>query len=129
MSKKNEPDLFEFVGWVDPEKKIAKIKAYGQIFYVPRTRLIPHLSCQAKYFGKIKDPNELAIKCAEENSFFGIPIFRHILHLVKIGNPTAIEKEKVYDFPRDVDFFCVREEILKGEPTDEAIKKCRVRRI
>ena len=117
----------KFVRWLDPQKRIAVIRVAGREYYVPRTRLIPHLMCQLRH-PEIKDPNQLAIKCAEENSFFGLAVFRHILHLEKLGNPKLIEREKVYDFPKNISFSCVRDKIVKEKiDLDEAIKICSVK--
>jgi len=116
----------KFVGWLDKDKKIAIVEYGGRKYYIPRTRLIPHPVCQLRHLD-IRDPNKLAIICAEENSFLGIPVFRHILHLDKLGNPKLIEPQKVYDFPKTVKFSCVRDKILKEKmDTDKAIKVCSV---
>jgi len=116
---------FKFVRWCEEGLcAIFRDEVTGREFVVPFSRLIPHPVCEFLKHPDIEDPNELARRCAEESSIFGIAIFRHYLHLLKEGNLMKRELEKEYLFPETVDFSCVREEILRGTPTDEAIRKC-----
>jgi len=121
---------FRFLRWLDPEKRWALflIVDTGQQMVVPRSRLIPHPLCQYELEAQgIRDPNRIAEICAERNSLFGIPIFRHYLHLIKKGDYMAMdaeEWEKTYYFPPHVDFSKVRDLILQGWDIDEAIAEC-----
>ena len=119
---------FRFKKWVDPGKRWALFveEESGIEFIVPRSRLIPHVVFEYTH-PDIKDPNEMVEKAAESNSLFGIPIFRHFIHLMKKGDFKCMdeeEAEKTYRLPPKVDFSCIRDKILAGEDTDEAIADC-----
>ena len=121
---------FKFLDWIDPEHHWARflIVDTGEVMIVPRSRLIPHPLCQYEAEAKgIKDPNAIADYCTEKNSLFGIPLFRHWLHLTKKGNLLAMDEEeweKAYYFPPHMDFSCVRDCLLRGGDTDLCIANC-----
>jgi len=100
----------------------------GEEFYVPRSRLIPTPACEgyARSLG-LNDPNKIMEFCVERNSFFGIPVFRHYLHLRAKGDLKSMDVEelyKAYEFPPKTDFSCIRDLILQGKDTDIAIAMC-----
>jgi len=121
--------VYKFVMWAF-DKFFALIEdvSTGERFLVPRSRLIPTLLCESEARANgINDPNRIVEYCAEKSSFFGIPVFRHYLHLKAKGNMLAVDEDelwKAYDLPPKVDFECIREKIMKGEDTDLAIEEC-----
>lgn len=118
---------YEFLEWCPNGLcAIMRNKATHEKVAVPFSRLIPHPLCEAYWRSKgITDPNEIARRCAEEGSVFGIAIFRHELHLkLRYNNTLKREPEKEYPFPPTIDFSCVRDKIIAGEDTDKAIKEC-----
>ena len=120
---------FKFLRWLDPEHRWALFQVVdtGEQMVVPRSRLIPHTICEGEARGKgLRDPNAIIDYCTERNSLFGIPIFRHWLHLTKKGNLMSMDEEeweKAYYMP-PVDFSCVRDCILAGKDTDVCIAEC-----
>lgn len=120
--------MYKFVRWWDRERRFAVFEdtKTHELFIVPRSRIIPHALCEAKH-SDVGDPNRIAEICAEENGLFGIPLFRWYLRkklrraLLKVADE---DWEKAYFFPPTVDFSCVRDLILQGERTDEAIRRC-----
>lgn len=124
---------FVFVKWLyDKHLAVFKDTLSGKYFVVPKSRLIPHPICEYKH-SNIRDPNLLSEICTEENSLFGIAIFRHFLHKLKLhelsDSPDRVivteeDIEKAYDFPLITDFSCVRDCILRGGDTDLCIAEC-----
>ena len=118
--------VYEFRRWGEGKKyAVFYDRDLKREVVVPRSRLIPTLVCEATY-SYLKDPNKIAERCAEESSVDGIVIFRHELHLLAEYNSTLVrELEKEYEFPKDIDFSCVREEVRRGKrDLDEIIIKC-----
>ena len=116
---------FRFVRW-GPEKTYALFEYEGRLVNIPFSRLIPHALCESSLRSiGVKDPNRIARLCAESSSIFGPVAFRHYLHLsLAYGNTLVREREKEYLFPETIDFSCVRDLIIRGEDTDEAIRRC-----
>ena len=119
---------FEFVRWGEGKKyAVFRDKTTGKEFYVPRSRLIPTLPCEIKYRREGLTNREILEKCSEESSVFGIALARHFAHLFsKYKRFDVREPEKEYDIS-DVKFSKVRDLILKGKGTDEAIWEARER--
>jgi len=118
---------YKFIRWGEGRRyAIFQNTETGEYVAVPFSRIIPHPLCESKYRSLgYTDPNEIAAKCAEEDSIFGLAIFRHELHLsLAYRNTLVREREKEYFFPRTIDFACVRECISKGEDTEKCIRKC-----
>ena len=120
---------FRFVRWLDSKRRFAVFECVDtkELFIVPRSRIIPHPVFEYSH-PEIKDPNLLAELAAENNSFFGIGIFRWYTHKVWTKkNPLEVDEEdweKAYYFPPRVNFSCVRDRILKGEEHDVAVAEC-----
>jgi hypothetical protein len=118
---------FRFVRWYDQFKAFAifEVVDLRQQFIVPRSRLIP--TPIFEYTHPIKDPNILAEKAAENNSCFGIVIFRWWMHKLRKGNLMEVDDEdieKAYYFPLTLRFDCVRDCVLRGGDTDICIADC-----
>jgi len=121
---------FVFVRWLDPSHRWALFQVVDtkRFMVVPRSRLIPHTICEGEARGMgITDPNAIVDYCTERNSLFGIPLFRHWLHLTKKGDLMSMdaeEWEKAYHLPPHVDFPCIRDCILRGGEMDLCIANC-----
>lgn len=114
---------FRFVRW-GPNHDFAVFEVNGRIVYIPFSRLIPNPVCEA-YYEHLSDPNLIATLCAEKGSIFGPAAWRHYEHLMlRYGRTDVRERSKEYRFPLSIDFSCVRDLILEGVDTDEAIARC-----
>jgi len=120
---------FRFIRWLDPEKRFALFEMVDtrEQFIVPRSRIIPHPIFEYTHPGI--DPNRLAEMAAEQQSFFGIPIFRWYMHKCWTKkNPLEVDEEdweKAYFFPPNIDFSCVRDCVLKGgKDFDLCVEEC-----
>ena len=120
---------FRFIRWLDSERRFAIFECTDtkELFVVPRSRIIPHPVFEYSH-PEVRDPNLLAELAAENNSFFGISIFRWYMHKVwaKKNNLEVDDEdwEKAYYFPPHIDFSCVRDRIRKGEEHDIAVAEC-----
>lgn len=128
---------FEFVKWVDPEKRFAHFKYMGIDIVIPRSRLIPHLACEVECIRKgIRDVNRIVEICAEKSSVYGFALFRYFLdkvedyrrkgytleQIVKMGIWDR-DYDKAYYFKPTCNLLKVRELIAKGVSTEEALEK------
>ena len=127
---------FEFIEWVE-DKKFAHFKYMGIDIIIPRSRLIPHISCELEARLKgITDPNKIVEYCTEKSSVFGIALFRYFLdkledyrkkgysieEIVKKGIWDK-DYDKAYYFKKTCDLQKVRDLIIKGVDTEKALEQ------
>ena len=130
---------FQFIKWVDPEKRFAHFKYMGIDIIVPRSRLIPHLACELEARMKgIRDVNKIVEYCAEKSSIYGFALYRYFLdkledyrkkgytleEIVKKGIWDR-DYDKAYYLKPTCDLIKLRELIAKGTPTEEALRKAK----
>jgi len=133
------PREFQFIKWVDPEKRFAHFKYMGIDIIVPRSRLIPHLACELEARMKgIRDVNKIVEYCAEKSSIYGFALYRYFLDkledyrrkgytLEEIVRKGIWDRDydKAYYFKPSCDLIKLRELIAKGTPTEEALRKAK----
>lgn len=132
---------FKFVKWVDG-KLFAHFKYLDTIdIIVPRSRLIPHLSCEVEARLKgIKDVNKIVEYCAEKSSVYGFALFRYFLDKLEDYRRKGYKLEdiirkgiwdkdydKAYYFKQTCNLLKVRELIAQGVETEKALElaKCK----
>ena len=133
------PREFQFIKWVDPEKRFAHFKYMGIDIIVPRSRLIPHLACELEARLKgIRDVNKIVDYCAEKSSIYGFALYRYFLdkledyrkkgytleEIVKKGIWDR-DYDKAYYLKPTCDLIKLRELLAKGTPTEEALRKAK----
>lgn len=132
---------FKFIRWIDG-KRFAHFKYLDTIdIIVPRSRLIPHISCEVEARLKgIKDVNRIVEYCAEKSSIYGFALFRYFLDKLEDYRRKGYKLEdiirkgiwdkdydKAYYFKETCDLLKVRELISRGVETEKAleISKCK----